>query len=237
MIDKNRSKVYAYNRPFYTVDPNAVINAGMVAFMTTSGGVTMATTAASATVPIGTFWKDHNTTWTRTTMESKTFDSNEQILLGHSPLISPTTIKVTNAAGTTTYAAGTDYTVNAANGIITRVVGGSITASETVIVWYGYSISASAINQAGSFQEGGTNYDRQADDTIGSGKITVVEGFAHIYTDQFDVTQAYAINQSLRSNASSQWSSAATGYAVCGRVISLPTPTSPFLGVRQIPVP
>jgi len=236
MIDKNKSKVYAYNRPFYDVDVNAQINAGMIAFLTTSGGAVVATTAASGTTPIGTFWKDHNTTWTRSTLESKTFDTNDQIQLGHAPLVS-SSVKVTNSAGTVTYTAGTDYTVNTTNGIITRVGGGSIAASATVIVWYQYSIPANQINYAGQFQEGGTNYDRQPDDTLGSGKITVVEGFAHIYTDQFDVTQAYSLNQSLRSNASSQWTSASTAWPVCGRVIQVPTPSSPFLGVRQIPVP
>lgn len=238
MIDKI-SNGYAYNRPHYRVDINAQINAGMIAFLGTSGGVVVATTAASGTVPIGTFWKDQNTTWSRTSLESRAFATATGLLqLGHAPLTSTANVKVTNIAATTTYTQGTDYTVNATNGILTRVAGGNITAGQTVVVWYEYTIPASQINLAGGrFTQGGTNYDRQPDDTLGSGRITVVEGFAHIYTDQYDVRQVYALNASLRSNANSQWTSATTGWPICGRVIAVPTAAYPFLGILQIQVP
>jgi hypothetical protein len=237
-IDKKRRGGYAYSRPSYDVDSNASINAGMVAFLATSGGVVVATTAASGDTPIGTFWKDSNTTWQRATLDTRTFNAQNQITLGHSPLVSANNVKVTGAAGITVFTQGTDYTVNANNGIITRVAGGNIPAGATVIVWYEYSVPASQVAYGlGSFDQGGVNYDRQPNDTLGSGKIAVVEGFAHIYTDQFDVTQNYALNANLRSNANSQWTSAVTAWPVCGRVISLPTAAYPYLGIRQIPVP
>ena len=240
-IDKNRRGGYAYNRPFYQVDDNASINAGMIAFLATSGGAVVATTAPSGTVPIGTFWKDHNTTWQRTTIESRTFGTaapvNNLINLRHSPLVSAATIRVTNAAGTVVFTQGTDYTNAVANGVLTRLATGTIVAGATVLIWYSYNIPANQINQAGPFEQGGTNYDRQANDTVGSGKITVVEGFAHIYTDQFDPAQAYVMNANLRSDALSRWTTAVTAWPVCGRVISLPTAAYPYLGVRQIPVP
>ena len=235
-LDKKRRGGYAYNRPFYTVDANASINAGMVAFLATSGGAVVATTAASGTVPIGTFWKDHNNSWIRTTLESGTFDANNQIQLQHPNLTSTTKVKVTNAAGTTVYTAGTDYTVSA-TGMVTRAGGGAIAAGASVVVWYEFSLAATQVNWFSNFDQGGTNYDRQPDDTLGSGKITVVEGFAHLYTDQFDPTQTYTLNASLRSNASSQWTSANTAWPVCGRVLSVPTASYPYLGVLQIQVP
>jgi len=221
-----KSKGYALNRPFYPVDPNAVISAGMVAFLAELNGEAVATTAASGTVPIGTFWKDHNTSYVRATLEEHTFDSNDEVLLNKAN-VHGGNIKVTDASGTP-YVSGTDFSVNATNGIVTRDGGGSITAGETVTVWYEYEVAASAI-----MYQGGVNYDRLPDDTLGSGKIAVVEGWAHIYTDQFDVNQTYTLNASLRSNASSQWTTETTAYPICGKVIQVPTVDNPVLGIQQ----
>jgi len=226
----NKTKGYPFNRPFYKVDTNVQWSAGQVAFLVRSGGENVVTTAASGTVPIGTFWKDHELTYRRSTVESGTFDSNDQIQLKHANVRGTSYIKVTDSSGTE-YTHGTDYTLNTNNGIVGRVGGGSISASESVIIWYEYTIPADEIGYSG-----GTNYTQSADDTTGSNRCAIVEGFAHIWTDQYDVTQTYTLSAALRPDANSKWTSATNSYPVCGRVISVPTVSDPWLGVAQIAV-
>jgi len=235
MLDKKRG--YAQNRPFYLVDPNANIMAGMVAFLAVSGGVTIATTAASGTVPIGFFWKDRSLTCARTTVETGTFSAAGTINLTKGNVVSTGATKVTNAAGTVVYTDGTDYTVNLVNGIITNL-GIGIPALASVVIWYPYNVSATAIayDYASSKWSTGSNYDRQPDDTLGSSKITVVEGWAHLYTDMYDPTQTYTMNAHLQSDVRSLWTTAVGVTNPIGRVIKVPTATDPFLGVTQIPV-
>lgn len=236
MLDKKRG--YAYYRPFYAVDTNVNIMAGMVAFLATSNGVTVATTAASGTVPIGTFWKDRSTGWVRAQVESRTFNSSSQITASKGNILTTASVKVTNAAGTTVYTQGVDYTVNTTNGIVTRLGGGSIAALATVVLWYNYSVANNVVywDNVSTKYSSGQNYDRQPDDTLGSTKITIAEGDAKIYTDMYDVTQTYTLNHWLRPDANSLWSETVSAYSICGRVIKVPTAGDPFLGVQQIMV-
>lgn len=239
MLDKKRG--YAYKRPFYVVDDNVDIQAGMVAFLATNAsGVTVATTAASGTVPIGTFWKDSAASFIRSTVESQAFNANNLIQLSKGNVISTAAIVVTNAAGTTTYTQGTDFTVSTTNGTITRVAGGAIAALATVVVRYRYTVQSGQEHweHVSSQWSTGFNYDRQANDTLGSGKITVVEGDAELYTDQYVVTDTFTLNARVKSSTGSLWTlnaSAGTGSA-CGRVIKVPSAADPFLGVAQIRV-
>jgi Bacteriophage tail sheath protein len=63
--------------------------------------------------------------------------SGTQVLnLGHMGVSS---VVVKNQAGTTTYAAGTDYTLDAVNGVITAMQGGALTAGETVSASFNYA--------------------------------------------------------------------------------------------------
>jgi hypothetical protein len=238
MLDKKRG--YAYDRPFYDVDTNVNIWAGMVAFLATSGaGATVATTAASGTVPIGTFWKDAALSYMRTNIESGTFSAANIVTLSKGNVVGTGYIKVTNSAGTVVYTQGTDYTVNTVNGVVTRLAGGTIAALATVLIWYSYNLQQTQVywdNVSTQWTAAGQNYDRQPDDTLGSGKITVAESDAKLYTDQYDVNQTYTLNAPLYSNALSQWTTVAGFTSVCGRVISVPTANDPFLGVQQITV-
>jgi hypothetical protein len=238
MIDKKNG--YAYDRPFYPVDTNVQIWAGMVAFLATNAsGVTVATTAASGTVPIGTFWKDNALSYIRSTIESGTFSAAGIITLKKGNVLSTGNIKVTNAAGTTVYTQGVDYTVTLANGVVTRLAGGAIAALATVVVWYSYTLQNAQVywdNVSTGYTAAGQNYDRQPDDTLGSGKIAVAEGDAKIYTDSYDVAQTYTLNAPLYSNTSSLWTSVAGTTSSCGRVIGVPTASYPFLGIQQITV-
>jgi hypothetical protein len=236
MLDKKRG--YAYNRPFYPVDQNATIYAGMVAFLAESGGVVVATTAASGTVPIGTFWKDHANTYVRSTLETGTFDANDQVLLSKGNVFESTRVKVTNAAGTTVYTQGVDYSVNIVNGIVTRLAG-AIAAGAAVVVWYNYTVPQATPywdNVSTKWTAAGSNYDRQPDDTLGSGKNTLAVSDAQLYTDMFDTTQEYHINDPLYSDVVSLWTTSAGYTSACGRVIKVPTANDPFLGVQQVTV-
>lgn len=233
MINRNGKRTYAENRVSHTVDPNAQIRSGMVAFLGTYNGVSVATVAASGEMPIGTFWKDHDLSYIRSIVENGTFDANNVLTLSQGNVRSTAKIKVTSSTGTV-YTQGVDYTVNITSGVVTRVGGAGITALATVVIWYEYSILASDISY-----KGGTNYDRVPDDTLGGdGLITVVEGWAHIFTDQYDVAQNYTVGASLRADANSLWTTATglTMSSIVGTVLAIPTVSSPWLGVRQLPV-
>jgi hypothetical protein len=96
----------------------------------------VATTAASGTIPIGTFWKDHNVSYVRSTVENQTFSAaSNDISLSKGNVHNTGTIKVTNAAGTVVYVQGVDYTVNTVNGVVSRIAGTTIAATATVVVW------------------------------------------------------------------------------------------------------
>jgi len=240
MLDKKRG--YNQLRPHYAVDGNVNIMAGMIAFLAANAaGVTVATTAASGTVPIGTFWKDRSASLWRSTVETRTFNAANIVTVTKGNFRRAAAIKVTNAAGTVVYTQGVDYTATLPNGILTRLAGGAIIALQVVIVSYEYAVAVGQEHwdNVSTQWSMGTNYDRQPNDTIGSGRIAVAEGDTHLFTDQYDVAQVYALNSPLRSDALSLWSSAGAGAgmsSVCGRVIKLPTAADPLLGVAQIRV-
>ena len=78
------------------------------------------------------------TTTTAVTAEQKSFSGTPAtISLAHADISASTVILTSNPAGTT-YVQGTDYTVDARTGQITRISGGSITAAEAVLVSYSY---------------------------------------------------------------------------------------------------
>jgi hypothetical protein len=237
MIDKKRG--YYLNRPFYDVDTSVHIQAGMVAFLgTNAAGTIVATTAASGTVPIGTFWKDSDTSYVRTTAEQHTFNSSGMFTLNGGNVLSTAFIKVTNVAGTTTYNHGVDYSVFTANGVVTTLPGGALGDGSIVVVTYRYTVATGREfwDKVSTQWSTGQNYDRQANDTLGSGLITVVEGDAKIFTDQYDPVQTYTLNAPLYSNATSLWTTVAGLTSICGRVIHPPTSADPFLGLDQIRV-
>jgi hypothetical protein len=238
MLDKKRG--YAYHRPFYGVDKNVQIQSGMLAFLVNDvSGAVVATTAvgASGGVPIGTFWKDAATSYERTFVDSLTFNASNIVTVSKGNIHSTLKVKVTTVTGGTVFTQGVDYTVTTANGVITRLGGGTITAGQTVLVSYAYDVLAGREywENASTQWSTGSNYDRLANDTLGSGKISVVEGDAQLFTDQYDVTQTYLLNAPLYVNVESLWSTVASGTS-CGRVISVPTANDPFLGVAQVRV-
>lgn len=237
MLDKKRG--YAEHRPFYAVDTNVNIQAGMVAFLVTNAaGNTVATTAAGAsgTLPIGTFWKDRSTGFTRAFVEQGTFNAAGTISLSKGNVTATSAIKVTNAAGTTVYTQGVDYSVSLTNGVVTNL-GVGIAALATVVIWYVHTVPAGQEHSeyASTQWSTGLNYDRVANDTLGSGEVTVVEGDATLYTDQYDPSQVFTLNMAVGSDASSLWTPLASAITnACGFVVSVPTANDPFLGIKQV---
>lgn len=67
---------------------------------------------------------------------SKTFAANDKIELDHRGIIGLT---VKNSAGAVTHIAGTDYTLDPVNGVITRLSGGAIAAAASVKVAYSFA--------------------------------------------------------------------------------------------------
>lgn len=65
-----------------------------------------------------------------------TFGADETADLGHKGVFD---LVLTNAAATTTYVAGTDYTLDPATGIVTRLTGGTIPAAGTVKAAYDFA--------------------------------------------------------------------------------------------------
>lgn len=237
MLDKKRG--YAYQRPFWAVDDSVNIYAGMIAFLATSGSTTVATTGVSGTVPIGTFWKDRAAGYVRTTVEETTFSATTNLAtLSKGNVLSTSVIKVTDSTGATVYTQGVDYSVNITNGVLTNLLAG-IASGATVIVWYRYSLTSTQVywdNVSTQWTAAGQNYDRQPDDTLGSSKITIATGDAILYTDQYDVTKTYTLNATLYGDANSLWTTTSGYTSACGRVVSVPTSSDPFLGVQQITV-
>jgi hypothetical protein len=85
---------------------------------------------------------DPATDVTAVTNESKTFGADDVLALAH-PQVSAVTVK--SSDGNTTYVVGTHYTVDAENGKITRVSGGTIAAGATVKVNYSYLDTAKVL--------------------------------------------------------------------------------------------
>lgn len=91
--------------------------------------------------------------------EAKTFDATKNTLaLAHRHVSS---VVVKNTGGTVTYTVGTDYTVNAITGVITRVAAGMITAGQTVDVSYSYADPTKVANADIIGGVDGTTGDRE----------------------------------------------------------------------------
>ncbi len=83
-----------------------------------------------------------------------TFNAANQIQL---PNINVTQAVVTDPAGTNTYAAGVDYILDPANGLITATTTGAIAAGATVSISYTYAEAVIALSSGGAAPTAPTN--------------------------------------------------------------------------------
>lgn len=202
-----------------TVDPNATFQAGMIAQYGSTGNIV----TSDGTAPAGVFkYNKTSSVYGVAVKEAIVLMDTTATNLNHANV---SNVKVENAAGTD-YTPTTDYTVGTTNGTITRN-GAGITNGATVYVTYTYQYSeADKINE-------GKNFALNFDDTLGSNKITFIQGFSTIYTDQYDTSLDYTVGQTLYVTGTGKFTTQNFfGGKSFGKVVSVPTASDPFLGVE-----
>ncbi len=206
------------------VDANASFEAGMIGSYDSSGNITI----CAGTNPAGIF--KYNKTSTITGVEVKeaiTFADTSAVQtavnLKHANV---SNVKVEDSAGTD-YTVTTDYTIVAGNGTITRGVSSAIGYLEVVNVTYTYELSATELNDQGK------NFNLNTDDTLGSGRITLIQGFSSVYTDQYKTDEDFAVEDVLYCGADGKFTKTNPGSGdAFGKVIFVPTATDKYLGVE-----
>lgn len=158
-------------------------------------------------------------------------DSTEN--LKHAPIVSGSVIVLddTVSNGGSAFTVTTDYTVNATNGTITHVSGGSIALDTTVYVSYAWALTES------DYQLEGKNFWQSEDYvTIQDGRITVLEAPCTVYTTEFDPSRVYTLTgttSNVYCNASGNFTTLNdTTTKLVGKVVGLPTASMPYLGIR-----
>jgi hypothetical protein len=130
--------------------------------------------------------------------------------------------------------AGTDYTVNTTNGILTTVAAGALTptvANNVFYATYTWTLSAADLYQ---FQ--GLNFWNFTDNvSIQDNRVTVITDWAMLFTTQYDTAVEYAIGQQLVATSGGIFGTSASVGTVAGanvgRVFQLPGVNDPFLGI------
>ncbi len=102
----------------------------------------------------GTALKEGGQTATAATQAAYTFNSQGVIQL---PVGNVANLVISPAGGGNAYLAGTDYTLDAVNGIITQAAGGAIAPNATVNVTYTYSDTVTAVANGSSSPTAPTN--------------------------------------------------------------------------------
>lgn len=186
------------------VDPAAQFIAGQVAKLADLNGKAVATVADNtSTAIVGVFASHKTISFYRPVInESKTFDAGI-VTLDHANLQTGS-VKVTKLDGTA-YVITTNFTVNATNGIITRV-GTAIGAAENVLVSYRYTDP----NLSG------------IDQTLGSGKVAIIEEPGEIATLVYDTSRSYTLGDKLYVNAAGNITNA-SGTTAIGFVTKVPS--------------
>ena len=143
--------------------------------------------------------------------------------------------KVEDAAGTDyTEGAGDDYTMNPVNGIVSRVAASTIPDGGTVYVTYKYQKTQAEID-SGEYPYGligGRNLRNDLDDVPGSGKMTLIQAFALLYTTCFDSSLDYVVGEKLYSDANGMFTNVAGGNPQIGSVHEVPAAGDAFLGIE-----
>jgi hypothetical protein len=128
----------------------------------------------------------------------------------------------------TLYTVTTDYTVNAANGTVTRVGGGTITDGQVVYVTYTYALTD------GDFEIDGRDFRNQSNnDVLGNeGKLALITNWAQLFSIEYDTSVAYAMTgaTSLLYVSSEGKVTSASGTDAAGKIRQLPNSTDQFMG-------
>lgn len=128
----------------------------------------------------------------------------------------------------TLYTVTTDYTVNAANGTVTRVALGAIADGQTVYVTYTYALVDA------DFEIDGKTFRNQSNNRVlgQENRIAVITDWSRLYTMEYDTTAQYgtAANFRLFCQAEGKATTVAANDFV-GRVSQLPNSDDPYLGM------
>jgi len=220
------------NKP---VDPNTTFNAGMVGEFNSLGNIVV----SDGTAPCGILKWNKTSTFYGVSVDESQVTNTDGVTATNLNSANVTNVRVRSLAGGlgTLFVSGTDYTLNATNGTITRLSAGAIASGATVFVTYTYQLTASQIasgvNAPGNV---GLNFNLNTDDTQGSGKITLIQGLSTVYTDQYDTSRTYNMNDKLYVLSGGLFTNAVLGAAFpeFGRVISIPSASDPYLGVEGV---
>lgn len=218
-IDLKRSIIRSEYGHF-TVDANATFEAGQIATYNSDGEVAV----CDGTAPMGILKGNKTSGLTGVVVnEAIVLSDTSSVTLAHANV---SNVKVKNATtgGTTYVGGGSAYTLDATHGIITRV--GTIVNGATSYVTYTYSLSTAELKAAG------VNFNLHRDDTAGSGKITVIEGFGTVYTDKYVTDLDYATNDTVYSTNTGLFTKTNSYSKPFGKVVSVPSANDPFLGVE-----
>lgn len=218
------------NKP---VDPNTTFNAGMIGTYNALGQVTLCDSTAQ---PAGILkWNKTSTVYGVEIDESQVMATVNAVAinLNHANV---SYVRVRSLAGGlgTLYASGVDYTLSTTNGTLAWLSAGAIPSGGTVFVTYTFQLTAtdltSGVNAPGYV---GLNFGLNNDDTQGSGKIVLIQGLSTVFTDQFDTSRTYNINDKVYCDGNGVFGNLAyAGALQFGRVVSVPTASDPYLGVE-----
>lgn len=192
------------------VDSAANFISGYIATLNSSGNAVVADD--SSTQILGLFFCHKTTSFYRPVVdESITFTGADSAITLANANLQSGSIRVTDSDGSA-YTITTDYLINTTNGILTQVGGGGIGTTETVLVDYRYQDP----NLAG------------LDQTLGSGRASVIEGSGEIATLAYETNAAWALNTDVTVSANGL-PTIGGGGAVIGFVTKVPTANDPEL--------
>lgn len=197
------------------VDSSATFYGGMVAKLATVSGKTVVTNVTGITdAPIGIFYCNKTDNFYRPIFKERhvfgeytdATGTNYPNVVVIKPYLLSGSVSVYDSDGTTLLTVTTDYTVDLTLGTITRVDGGAISSGEACYVSARYR----DINLSG------------IDDTMGSGKVALIEDTGEIATLVYDTTAAWTLGASVRFTTAGLLTIAGSG-TIVGTVTKVPT--------------
>ena len=206
------------------VDPEAQFISGMVATLAEVDGKPKVQVADNGKVPVGLFFCHKTVDFYEPLVAFKaTFGEWEgnPNSVRTMPYLKTGSVRVTDLDGNP-YTATTDYTVDLTSGVITRVFDeegegedDAIGEDETVLVYARYRHpDLTGIDQ-----------------TLGSGKVALLEGNGEIATLVYDTTVSYALGDDVKFNNDGVLCTGG-GNAVVGKVTKVPTSDNSELHVK-----
>lgn len=210
----------------FSADPTAVIRAGMMVSLSTSELLVAATGANVMGVAR---WNQMVLGQAVNVDEVITLPATTAVNLKRANVSNVAVRSLPNMTGTLYVGGGTDYTLNATAGTVTRVGSGAITDGQTVYVTYSFALTSV------DYQFQGKNFFNSLNDVEQqAGRLAVMMGPALIFTTEYDTSKTYSLTgatSDLFCNASGQFTNVNANNFV-GKVFQLPSAADPFLGLR-----